>query len=79
MAIRDAVGSGSLTLWLRPEIYLFDEADALAGERSRGNDVGEIRQVLNSFLPFLEQDDSESLAIAASNHPQLLDRALCRR
>lgn len=60
-------------------IYLFDEVDALAGERSRQNDVGEIRRVLNSFLQFLEEDDSDSLLVAASNHPTLLDRALFRR
>jgi SpoVK/Ycf46/Vps4 family AAA+-type ATPase len=59
--------------------YLFDEVDALAGERGRGNDVGEIRRVLNSFLQFLEEDESESLLVAASNHPGLLDRALFRR
>jgi AAA+ superfamily predicted ATPase len=35
--------------------------------------------VLNSFLQFLEQDDSQSLIIAATNHPELLDRALFRR
>jgi SpoVK/Ycf46/Vps4 family AAA+-type ATPase len=60
-------------------IYLFDEVDALGGERARGNDVGEIRRVLNSFLQFLEFDDSPSLLIAATNHPQLLDRAIFRR
>jgi SpoVK/Ycf46/Vps4 family AAA+-type ATPase len=60
-------------------VYLFDEVDALAGERARGNDVGEIRRVLNSFLQFLEEQESDSLLIAASNHPQMLDRALFRR
>jgi SpoVK/Ycf46/Vps4 family AAA+-type ATPase len=60
-------------------VYLFDEVDALAGERARANDVGEIRRVLNSFLQFLEQDQSDSLVVAASNHPQILDRALFRR
>jgi SpoVK/Ycf46/Vps4 family AAA+-type ATPase len=60
-------------------VYLFDEVDALAGERARANDVGEIRRVLNSFLQFLDQQDSPSLLVAASNHPQLLDRALFRR
>jgi SpoVK/Ycf46/Vps4 family AAA+-type ATPase len=60
-------------------VYLFDEVDALAGERIRGNDVGEIRRVLNSFLQFLDEQDSQSLLVAASNHPQLLDRALFRR
>ena len=60
-------------------LYLFDEVDALGGERERSNDVGEIRRVLNSFLQFLEQDDSESLLVAATNHPRLLDRAMFRR
>ena len=60
-------------------VYLFDEVDALAGERARSNDVGEIRRVLNSFLQFLEQDQSESLLVAGTNHPQLLDRAMFRR
>ncbi|MDV8148943.1 ATP-binding protein [Arthrobacter sp. B10-11] len=60
-------------------VYLFDEVDALAGERAASNDVGEIRRVLNSFLQFLENDNSESLLVAATNHPQLLDAALFRR
>ncbi len=60
-------------------VYLFDEVDALAGERTRTNDVGEIRRVLNSFLQFLEQDQSNSLLVATTNHPQLLDRAMFRR
>ena len=59
--------------------YLFDEFDALGGERGASNDVGEIRRVLNSFLQFLEQDQSDSLVIAATNHARLLDRALFRR
>lgn len=60
-------------------VYLFDEVDALAGERAYGNDVGEIRRVLNSFLQFLETHRSDSLLIAATNHPKLLDRAIFRR
>lgn len=60
-------------------VYLFDEFDALGGERGAANEVGEIRRVLNSFLQFLEQDDSESILVAATNHPALLDRALFRR
>lgn len=60
-------------------VYLFDEFDALGGERGHGNDVGEIRRVLNSFLQFLELDDSDSLVIGATNHVKLLDRALFRR
>lgn len=60
-------------------VYLFDEFDALGGERAARNEVGEIRRVLNSFLQFLETDESDSLIVAATNHPQLLDRALFRR
>lgn len=60
-------------------LYFFDEFDALGGERTARNEVGEIRRVLNSFLQFLESDQSESLIVAATNHPQLLDRALFRR
>ncbi|HRG99946.1 MAG TPA: ATP-binding protein [Polyangiaceae bacterium] len=60
-------------------VYLFDEFDALGGERGSSNDVGEIRRVLNSFLQFLEQDDSDSLVLGATNHVGLLDRALFRR
>jgi SpoVK/Ycf46/Vps4 family AAA+-type ATPase len=60
-------------------IYLFDEFDALGSKRAARNDVGEIRRVLNSFLQFLEQDDSDSVIVAATNHPHILDRALFRR
>ena len=60
-------------------VYLFDEVDALGGDRAAQNDVGEIRRVLNSFLQFLEEDTSDSVIIAATNHPSLLDNALFRR
>lgn len=60
-------------------VYLFDEVDALGGERARTNDVGEIRRVLNSFLQFLEMDEADSILVAATNHPQMLDTAMFRR
>jgi SpoVK/Ycf46/Vps4 family AAA+-type ATPase len=60
-------------------VYLFDEFDALGAHRNQSNDVGEIRRVLNSFLQFLEKDTSDSLIVAATNHPEMLDRALFRR
>jgi len=62
----------------RRGVYLFDEFDALGGDRS-GNDVGEARRILNSFLVFLEHASPESLVIAATNHRAILDRALFRR
>ena len=60
-------------------VYFFDEFDAIGGERSMDNDVGEMRRVLNAFLQFIEQDISDSIIIAATNNPRLLDQALFRR
>jgi SpoVK/Ycf46/Vps4 family AAA+-type ATPase len=60
-------------------VYLFDEFDAIGATRSARNDVGEIRRVLNSFLQFMEHDDSDSIVIAATNLPEMLDPALFRR
>ncbi|GEP60430.1 AAA family ATPase [Reyranella soli] len=60
-------------------VYLFDEFDSIGSERGLANDVGEIRRVVNSFLQMVEQDHSDSLIIAATNHIGLLDRALFRR
>lgn len=59
-------------------VYLFDEFDALGGDRG-GNDVGEARRILNTFLMFLEDAGSDSIVIAATNHRSILDRALFRR
>jgi SpoVK/Ycf46/Vps4 family AAA+-type ATPase len=60
-------------------IYFFDEFDAIGSQRGLLNDVGEIRRILNSFLMMIEQDQSHSLIIAATNHPGILDHALFRR
>lgn len=60
-------------------VYLFDEFDAIGAHRQVGHDVGEIRRVLNSFLVFLEQDESGSIIIGASNLVASLDPALFRR
>lgn len=60
-------------------IYLFDEFDSIGSKRSIENEVGEIRRVLNSFLQFIEQDESDSIILAATNHPEILDYALFRR
>lgn len=60
-------------------VYFFDEFDAIGSQRGQANDVGEIRRVLNSFLQMIEHDQSNSLIIAATNHPEVLDYALFRR
>lgn len=60
-------------------VYFFDEFDAIGFDRGAKNDVGEMRRVLNSFLQFLEQDDSDSIVVAATNYVAMLDDALFRR
>lgn len=60
-------------------VYFFDEVDALASRRDADNDIGEARRMLNSFLQFLEDDQSSSVIIAATNHKVLLDPAIFRR
>ena len=64
----------------RRGVYLFDEFDAVGGQRTATNDVAEMRRVLNSFLQFMEEPTStDSVIICSTNHPSLLDRALLRR
>ena len=60
-------------------VYLFDEFDSIGSQRRITNDVGEIRRILNSFLQLIEQDDSDSILLAATNYSELLDHALFRR
>lgn len=60
-------------------VYLFDEFDAIGADRNLDNKVGEARRILNSFLQFIEQDDSDSIIIAATNNQKILDQALFRR
>ncbi len=60
-------------------VYLFDEFDAIGAMRSARNDVGEVRRILNSFLQFMERDDSDSIVVAATNFVEMLDDALFRR
>ncbi|WP_420431526.1 AAA family ATPase [Candidatus Poriferisocius sp.] len=60
-------------------VYFFDEFDAIGSQRGLANDVGEVRRILTSFLQMIEQDESHSLIVAATNHPEILDHALLRR
>lgn len=60
-------------------VYFFDEFDAIGSQRGLANDVGEVRRILNSFLLMIEQDESNSVIVAATNHPDILDEALFRR
>lgn len=60
-------------------VYFFDEFDALGSHRESRNDVGEARRILNSFLQMIEQDDSNSVIVCATNHIEALDHALFRR
>lgn len=63
-----------------PMVLLLDEADAIAQSRDQGNDVGELRRVVNALLQGLDGFTApNSLVILASNHTHLFDSALWRR
>lgn len=65
-----------------PAVYLFDEFDALGAERNtlgEGAAGAEMRRTTNSLLQFIEDDRSDSVIIAATNHAQMLDSAIFRR
>ncbi len=60
-------------------VLLLDEFDAIAKKRDDDSDLGEIKRVVNVLLMELEEWPSNSMVIATSNHPELLDRAIWRR
>lgn len=62
-----------------PCVLVLDEFDALASERAIPGDHGELRRVVATVLQVLEEVRGESLVVATSNHPQMLDSAVWRR
>lgn len=60
-------------------VLLFDEFDALAKERGDEHETGEIKRVVSSLLLQVDALPSHAVVVAASNHPELLDRAAFRR
>lgn len=62
-----------------PAILLLDEIDAIAKRRDDASDLGELKRLVNVLLKELETWPSQSIVIAATNHPDLLDKAIWRR
>jgi hypothetical protein len=62
-----------------PCVLFLDEFDAIAKLRDDSQELGELKRVVNSFLQNLDALGSESIVLAATNHPQLLDVAVWRR
>ncbi len=64
---------------LRQCVLFCDEFDALAKEREDRQESGEIKRVFNSLLLEVDRLPSYVVLVAATNHPDLLDRAVWRR
>ena len=60
-------------------VLLIDELDSLGKRRDDDQDVGELKRLVTVLLQELDDWPGENLLIAATNHPELLDRALWRR
>lgn len=64
---------------LNPCVLFFDEFDAVGKERSDVQETGEIKRVVSSLLVQMDKLPSHTLVVCATNHPELLDRAVWRR
>lgn len=62
-----------------PCVLFFDEFDAVGKERGDIHETGEIKRVVSSLLMHVDDLPSYAVIIAASNHAELLDRAVWRR
>lgn len=62
-----------------PCVLFFDEFDAVGKERGDTHETGEIKRVVTSLLMQIDDLPSYTVVIAATNHPELLDRAVWRR
>ena len=64
---------------IRPCVLFFDEFDAVAKERGDTHETGEIKRVVSSLLLQVDRLPSHVIVVAATNHAELLDRAVWRR
>jgi SpoVK/Ycf46/Vps4 family AAA+-type ATPase len=62
-----------------PCVLFFDEFDAVGKERGDVHETGEIKRVVSFLLMQIDQLPSYVIAVAATNHAELLDRAVWRR
>lgn len=62
-----------------PCVLFFDEFDAIGKERGDTHETGEIKRVVTSLLMQIDELPSYVVVIAATNHAELLDRAVWRR
>jgi AAA+ superfamily predicted ATPase len=62
-----------------PCVLFFDEFDAVGKERGDTHETGEIKRVVTSLLMQIDELPSYAVVIAATNHSELLDRAVWRR
>ena len=60
-------------------VLFFDEFDTLGKERGDPHDTGEIKRVVSSLLLQIDGLPSHVVVVTATNHPELLDRAVWRR
>jgi AAA+ superfamily predicted ATPase len=62
-----------------PCVLFFDEFDSIGKERGDNHETGEIKRVVSFLLMQIDQLPSYVVAVAATNHAELLDRAVWRR
>lgn len=62
-----------------PCVLFFDEFDVVGKERGDAHETGEIKRVVSSLLLQVDALPSHVIVVTATNHAELLDRAVWRR
>ena len=62
-----------------PCVLFLDEFDVIAKMRDDKNELGELKRVVNGLLQEMDAFSHENILIAATNHHELLDKAVWRR
>lgn len=67
--------------WVRTQrcVLFFDEFDVIGKERGDNHEAGEMKRVVSSLLLQIDDLPSHVVVVTATNHAELLDRAVWRR
>lgn len=62
-----------------PSVLFFDEFESVGKERADAHETGEIKRVVSTLLLQMDSLNTNCVVVCATNHPELLDRAVWRR
>ena len=57
-------------------VLFLDELDAIAKMRDDRDELGELKRVVNTMIQGIDSLEPSAIALAATNHAQMLDAAI---